>query len=146
MFVVVVNDQYLVLIMQLLLILIVLRLEIFPSLRSFGKCFSTRARNLCPILVLMFLLNGGLYQSMLFPCLFFCLLVMGGLCRVYQYPHLSSAFWYGGAAWLKDALWDERDDCLLCMPVGMFFVVVGGYNSASKRCNLCLKEKLFIIC
>ena len=28
---------------------------------------------------------------------------------------------------MKDALWDERDDCLLCMPVGMFFVVVGGW-------------------
>ena len=41
---------------------------------------------------------GVMYQSMLFPCLFFCLLVMGGLCRVYKYLHLSSAFWYGGAA------------------------------------------------
>ena len=46
---------------------------------SFGKCLFTRARNLCPILVLTFLLNGGLYQRMLFHCLYFWLLVMGGL-------------------------------------------------------------------
>ena len=50
----------------------------FLSLWSFGKCLSTRARNLCPVLVLMFLLNGGLYQSMLFHCLFFRLLVVAG--------------------------------------------------------------------
>ena len=35
-------------------------------------------KELCPILVLTFLLNGGLYQSMLFRCLFFRLLVVGG--------------------------------------------------------------------
>ena len=29
------------------------------SLWSFGKCLSTRARNLRPIMVLTFLLNGG---------------------------------------------------------------------------------------
>ena len=31
----------------------------FLSLWSLGKCFSTRARNLCAILVLTFLLKGG---------------------------------------------------------------------------------------
>ena len=46
---------------------------------SLGECLSTRARNLCLILVLMLLLNGGLYQSMLFHCLFFHLLVVGGV-------------------------------------------------------------------
>ena len=38
----------------------------FSNLWSFGKCSSTVARNLCLILVLTFLLNGGLYQCMLF--------------------------------------------------------------------------------
>ena len=28
-----------------------------------GKCLSTKARNLCPMLVLTFLLKGGLYQE-----------------------------------------------------------------------------------
>ena len=46
---------------------------------------------------------------------------------MYWYPHSSSAFWYGGAAWSKDALSDERDDSRLLMPTGMFFVVVGGW-------------------
>ena len=46
---------------------------------------------------------------------------------MYRYPHSSSAFLYGGAAWLKDALSDERDDRLSLMPAGMFFVVVGGW-------------------
>ena len=46
---------------------------------------------------------------------------------MHRYPHSSSAFLYGGAAWLKDALSDERDDSLSLMPAGMFFVVVGGW-------------------
>ena len=51
----------------------VFRLKIFLCLLSLGKCLSTRARNLCPMLVLVFLLKRGLYKSMLF-CRFFCLL------------------------------------------------------------------------
>ena len=43
---------------------------------------------------------------------------------MYRYPHSSSAFWYGGAAWSKDAL---SDGSRLLMPAGMFFVVVGGW-------------------
>ena len=35
--------------------------EDFSELVIFGKCLSTRARNLCPMLVLVFLLKGGLY-------------------------------------------------------------------------------------
>ena len=46
---------------------------------------------------------------------------------MYRYPHSSTAFWYGGAAWSKDALSDERDDSRLLMPADMFFVVVGGW-------------------
>ena len=53
----------------------------------------------------------------MFRCLFFRLLVRSVEC----------AFWYGGAAWSKDALSDERDDSLLLMPGCMFFVVVGGW-------------------
>ena len=64
--------------MQLYLILIALRSKTFLSLRSFWKCLSIRARNLCLILVLTFLLNGRFYQSMLFLSLFFHLLVVGG--------------------------------------------------------------------
>ena len=46
---------------------------------------------------------------------------------MYRYPHSSSNFGYGGAAWSKDALSDERDGSLLLMPAGMFFVVGGGW-------------------
>ena len=46
---------------------------------------------------------------------------------MYQYLHSSSTFCYGGAAWSKDALSDERDGSLLLMPAGMFFVVGGGW-------------------
>ena len=35
--------------------------------------------------------------------------------------------WYGGAAWLKDALSDDRGAGRLLMPTGMFFVVIGGW-------------------
>ena len=52
--------------------------EDFLSLRSLGKCLSTRARNLCPMLVLVFLLKGGLYQRMLLCCRFFRLHVLAG--------------------------------------------------------------------
>ena len=92
-----------------------------------GKCLSTRARNLCPMLVLVFLLKGGLYQRMLLRCRFFRLLVSAGSYHsVYWYPLSSSAFCYGGAAWSKDALSDDRDDSRLLMPAGMFFMVIGG--------------------
>ena len=46
---------------------------------------------------------------------------------MYRYAHSSSAFWYGGAAWSKDALSNERDDRRLLMPAGRFFVVIGGW-------------------
>ena len=45
---------------------------------SFGKCLFTRARNLCPILVLTFLLKGGCTRECCF-IVFFWLLVVGGL-------------------------------------------------------------------
>ena len=44
-----------------------LRLKIFLSLWSFGKCLSTRARNLCPILVPTFLLNGRVVPEYVVP-------------------------------------------------------------------------------
>ena len=105
----------------------VFRLKIFRSLWSLGKCLSIRARNLSLMLVLVFLLNGGLYQMMLLRCLFFRLFVVGGsYCRVKWYLFSSSAFWYGGTAWSKDALSEDRDERCLLMPAGMFFVVMGG--------------------
>ena len=42
----------------------------FPLL-PVGKCFIIRVRKLCPILLVTFLLYGGLYQRMLFRFLFF---------------------------------------------------------------------------
>ena len=51
----------------------------FSKFVVFREVLFTRVRNLCPRLVLTFLLNGGLYQSMLFCCLSFHLLVVGGL-------------------------------------------------------------------
>ena len=49
------------------------------------------------------------------------------------YPHSSSAFWYGGAAWSNDTLSDVMDDNLLLMLSGMFFVVVGEWCSRGGR-------------
>ena len=46
------------------------QLTICLSFSYFGKCLSTRAGNLCPILVLTFLLNEGLYQSCSAVCFF----------------------------------------------------------------------------
>ena len=54
----------------------VVSVEDFPELVVFGKCLSIRARNLCPMLVLVFLIKGGLYQRMLLHCRFFHLLVL----------------------------------------------------------------------
>ena len=56
---------------RLLWLSMMLRLKIFLSLLSFAKCLSIKPRNLRPMLVLTFLLNGGLYQRMSFRCLFF---------------------------------------------------------------------------
>ena len=65
---------------------------------------------------------------MLLCCRFFRLLVLAGsYCSVQWYPLSSSVFWYGGAAWSKDALSDDRDDSRLLMPAGMFFMVIGGW-------------------
>ena len=44
--------------------------EKFAELVVLGKCLSTRARNLCPMLVLVFLLKLGLYHRMLSRCRF----------------------------------------------------------------------------
>ena len=49
-------------------------IKYFLSLWSLRKCLPVRAMNLCPIL----LLNGGLYQSMLFRSLFFLLVGVVG--------------------------------------------------------------------
>ena len=69
----------LVLFLQPQKILIVSQLKIFLSLWSFGKCLSSRARNLCPISELTFFPNGEMYQSMLSCCLSFHLLIVSGL-------------------------------------------------------------------
>ena len=54
------------------------RLKIFLKF-----CLSTRAGNLSPMLVLVFLLKGGLYQRMLLRSRFFRLLALAGSnCRV----------------------------------------------------------------
>ena len=45
--------------------------NIFFSLLPLGKCLFIRVRKLCPILLVTFLLYGGLYQRMLFRFLFF---------------------------------------------------------------------------
>ena len=43
----------------------------FPQFVTVGKCFFIRVRKLCPILLVTFLLYGGLNQRMLFRFLFF---------------------------------------------------------------------------
>ena len=52
--------------------------EDFSQLVIFGKVLVTRARNFCPLSVLVFLLKGGLYQRILLRCRFFRLLVLAG--------------------------------------------------------------------
>ena len=69
----------------------------------------------------------GVVPEYVVPLSVFSVVSRGWFCRVYRYPHSSSTFCYGGAAWSKDALSDERDGSLLLMPAGMFFVVVGGW-------------------
>ena len=65
---------------------------------------------------------------MLLRCLFLCLFVVGGsYCSVKWYLLSSSAFWYRGTAWSKDALSEDRDERHLLMLAGMFFVVMGGW-------------------
>ena len=59
------------------------------------------------------------------------------------YPLSSSAIWYGRAAWSKDVLSEERDDSRLLMPVGMFFVVVGGWLLS--QCNRLLFEEQWML-
>ena len=84
----------------------------------------TRARNLCPMLVLTFLLNGGFYQSMLFRCLLgrrTCFVVLSVTVSAFAKCFLV---WRGGL--VNDALSDDNDDSRLLMPAGMFFVVIGG--------------------
>ena len=66
-FVVVVDDLFSVIHATVTDLDYVLRLKIFLSLWSFGKCLSTRARNLCPILVLTLLLNGGVVPEYVVP-------------------------------------------------------------------------------
>ena len=48
----------------------VVSVEDFPELVVFGKCLSIRARNFCPMLVLVFFLKGGLFHRMLLRCRF----------------------------------------------------------------------------
>ena len=84
------------------------------------------------MLVLTFLLKGGLYQRILLRCRFFLLLgALGSYCRVKLYPLSLRAFWYGGAAWSNDALSEDRDERRLLMPAGMF--LVGGYSARGGR-------------
>ena len=60
----------------------VVLVEDFPRLWSSKVCLSTSARNLSPMLVLVFLLKGGLYQRILLHCRFFRLLLLVGSYRV----------------------------------------------------------------
>ena len=80
------------------------------------------------MLVLVSLLKRGLYQRTLLRFQFLHLLALAGsYCRVLWYPLSSSAFWYGGAAWSKDALSDDMGGSSYLMPAGMFSVVMCGW-------------------
>ena len=58
--------------------------EYFTEFVVFRKHSFTKDRNRWPMFVLTFLLNGGLYQRILFLCLFFLLfVVVGSYWRVY---------------------------------------------------------------
>ena len=95
----------------------VLWLNILQRLWSLGKCLSIRLRNLCPMLVLT--LWRGLYQRMLFRCLFL---------------PLDTQHW---------TLKNDNIDLSISWRV---LSSSSPYNSSSKRYNLCLKEKFLIIC
>ena len=89
---------------------LIIRLKIFLSLLSLGKCLDTRARKRCPMLVLTFLLNGGLYQRMSFRRLFF-------FCSV-SLPHrimCTDNRYHEGSSDMEELLYQN----MLCWMTGM---------------------------
>ena len=95
-----------------------------------GKQLSIRRRNALPMLLLTFLLKGGLNQIMFLDRL---RLRDGGVCggglnsRLWVYPLFFSASWYGGAASWKTCSSEDISDSLLFTDSGMFFIMLGGW-------------------
>ena len=104
-------------------------LNIFLSLWSAGKDLLMRLMNALPMLVLTFLLYGGLnhitFLRMRFGCGGPC---GGGLNSSWcVYPLFLNASWYGGAASLKTARLDEMLDSRRLIATGMFLMILGGW-------------------
>ena len=110
---------------------------LFSSLWSLcvcGKHVSIIARNFSPILVVTLLLYGGLNHViyLFLLCFLFALWVFVLSCgalnsNLWLCPLFLSASWYGCAALLNIALFDEIADSLLLMFSGMFLMMLGGW-------------------
>ena len=89
-----------------------------------GKQLSIRRRNALPMLLLTFLLKGGLNQIMFLDRLRLRdgVVCGGGLnSRLWVYPLFFSASWYGGAASWKSCSSEDISDSLLFTDSGIFF-------------------------
>ena len=82
---------------------------VFPlKIVVFREVLGTWVRNLCPMLVLTVLLNGGLYRSMLLRYLFFFSFLSRGCFVVYGVP--VYAFVECSSVWRADAFNDALSD------------------------------------
>ena len=93
-----------------------------------GKCLSTRARNLCPMLVLVFFAKGRVVPEDVvalsaFPFACFGWFVLQGV----VVSTFIECFLVRRCGLVKGCFVDDRDDSRLLMPAGMFFVVIGGW-------------------
>ena len=92
---------------------------------DFGKCLSTRLRNILPMFVLTFLLYGGLNQIM-FLFLFFFVVLRGVNMSVGENPLFFSAVSYSPFALLKMVPLEELWDNLRAMDFGICLMMGGG--------------------
>ena len=105
-------------------------LNIFLSLWSAGKDLLMRLMNALPMLVLTFLLYGGLNHITFLRRMRFC---GGGPCggglnsSWCVYPLFLNASWYGGAASLKTARSDEMLDSRRLIAAGMLLMILEGW-------------------
>ena len=89
-----------------------------------------RLMNALPMLVLTFLLYGGLNHITFLRCMRFCCggPFGGGLkSSWYVYPLFLNTSWYGGAASLKTARSVEMLDSRRLIAAGMFLMILGGW-------------------
>jgi hypothetical protein len=101
---------------------------IFLSLCPSGTHICSSYRNLRPMLVVTFVLYGGLYHVTLRILLLAELLLYEGLyLSVCLYPLSDKAFWYGCTEFLNSSSLVVIWDSLWLMLSGMFLMIAGGW-------------------